>query len=193
MCELYNSFKNLCKQYLNNGLIFAHNLFRFGLSMVDEIIHNYIQQVLMKIKQETSPLNILLADDDMDDRFFFDKALKEIPIASQLITVNNGEQLMAYLIEHSGQLPDVLFLDLSMPRKTGFECLSEIKENEKLKGLTVIMFTTSFTRGFDLEDNLRNTLVRMGAADYVRKPSGYEELKLVIQQALINLAVQQDQ
>jgi len=147
----------------------------------------------MTANQQSTPLNILLADDDMDDRFFFDKALKEIPIVSQLITVNNGEQLMAYLIEHSGQLPDVLFLDLSMPRKTGFECLSEIKENEKLKGLTVIMFTTSFTRGFDLEDNLRNTLVRMGAADYVRKPSGYEELKLVIQQALINLAVQQDQ
>jgi CheY-like chemotaxis protein len=159
--------------------------------MADEIIHNHIQQALMKIKQETSPLNILLADDDMDDRFFFDKALKEIPIASQLITVNNGEQLMEYLTEHSYQLPDVLFLDLSMPRKTGFECLSEIKENAKLKGLTVIMFTTSFTKGFDLEDNLRKTLIRMGATDYIRKPSGFEELKLVIQQAIVNLAVNQ--
>ena len=81
-------------------------------------------------------------------------------------------------------MPDVLFLDLSMPRKTGFECLSEIKENEKLKSLTVIMFTTSFTRGLDLEENLRNTLLRMGAADYIRKPAGFEELKMVIQQAL---------
>jgi CheY-like chemotaxis protein len=146
----------------------------------------------MMSNQQGTPLNILLADDDMDDRSFFDKALKEISIDSKLTTVNNGEQLMEYLLAHLGQLPDVLFLDLSMPRKTGFECLSEIKENEKLKALTVIMFTTSFTKGFDLEDNLRNTLIRMGAADYIRKPAGFEELKMVIQQALIKLAVKPD-
>lgn len=187
MCELCNSFTDLCKQYLNNELIFACNLFRFRLSMADEIIYSHTQQVLMKIKQETSPLNILLADDDMDDRSFFDKALKEIPIDSNLTTLNNGEQLMEYLSAHAGQLPDVLFLDLSMPRKTGFECLAEIKENEKLKALTVIMFTTSFTRGFDLEENLRGTLMRMGAHDYIRKPAGFQELKEVIQHALISI------
>lgn len=141
----------------------------------------------MEVNQQTAPLNILLADDDMDDRFFFDKALKEIPIASELIIVNNGEELMKYLLEHETQLPDVLFLDLSMPRKTGFECLAEIKENEKLKGLTVIMYTTSFTRGFDLEDNLRNTLLKMGAQAYIRKPAGFEELKEVIKQALTGI------
>ena len=138
-------------------------------------------------------LNILLADDDIDDCHFFKEALDSLPQTTTLTTVHNGDDLMNYLLQNRERLPHVLFLDINMPRKNGFECLSEIKENEKLKGLTVIMFTTSFTRGFDLEDNLRNTLVRMGAADYVRKPSGYEELKLVIQQALINLAVQQDQ
>ena len=143
----------------------------------------------MELNQQGTPINILLADDDIDDRSFFDRALKEIPIASQLITVNNGEQLMEYLTDHSKQLPDVLFLDLSMPRKTGFECLSEIKENEKLKSLTVIMLTTSFTRGFDLEDNLKKTLIRMGATDYIRKPIVFEELKEFIKQALTNLAV----
>jgi CheY-like chemotaxis protein len=142
--------------------------------------------------QQSASLNILLADDDMDDRFFFDKALKEIPVASNLITVNNGEQLMEYLLANTHNLPDVLFLDLSMPRKTGFECLAEIKENEKLKELTVIMFTTSFTRGFDLEDNLRNTLVRMGAHDYIRKPGDFEELKFIIQRTLTNLVAKQD-
>ena len=141
----------------------------------------------MEVNQQVAPLNILLADDDMDDRFFFDKALKEIPIASELIIVNNGEELMKYLLENETQLPDVLFLDLSMPRKTGFECLAEIKENEKLKGLTVIMLTTSFTRGFDLEDNLRNTLLKMGAQAYIRKPAGFEELKEVIKQALTGI------
>ncbi|MBL0202305.1 MAG: response regulator [Chitinophagaceae bacterium] len=142
----------------------------------------------MEANQQVATINILLADDDMDDRFFFDKALKEIPMASQLITVNNGEQLMEHLTTHTGPLPDILFLDLSMPRKTGFECLSEIKENEKLKGITVIMLTTSFTRGLDLEDNLRKTLIRMGATDYIRKPVAFDELKQIIKQALTNLA-----
>ena len=94
---------------------------------------------------------------------------------------------MDYLGNHSTDLPDVLFLDLSMPRKTGFECLAEIKETEQLKDLFVIMFTTSFTRGIDFEQKLINTLSRMGAQDYIRKPSGFEELKQVIHQALIKV------
>ena len=141
----------------------------------------------MEVNQQSAPLNILLADDDLDDRIFFERALNELSLVTTLTTVNNGEQLMQYLTDHADQLPDVLFLDLSMPRKTGFECLAEIKENERLNGLSVIMFTTSFTRGIDLEDNLKNTLTRMGAEDYIRKPGDYQELKQVIQHALISI------
>jgi len=130
-------------------------------------------------------LNILLADDDLDDRFFFDKALNEIPVSTSLKTVNNGEELMIYLNQNLQTLPDVLFLDLSMPRKTGFECLSEIKENTDLKHLQVVMFTTSFTRGPDLEKNLKSTLLKMGAQDYVRKPNEFEELKKILHQTLL--------
>ena len=132
-------------------------------------------------------LNILLADDDMDDRFFFSKALDEIPVATRLNMVVNGEQLMEYLTEHEDDLPDLLFLDLSMPRKTGFECLAEIKENKKLTDFNVIMFTTSFTRSTDLEDNLKKTLTRMGATDYIRKPGDFDTYKLVIHEALTSL------
>ena len=132
-------------------------------------------------------INILLADDDADDRLFFEKALKEIPIDTHFTTVNNGDQLMDYLVENAENLPDVLFLDLSMPRKTGFECLNEIKENEKLQALPVVMFSTSFTRGIEFEQNLINTLTRMGAMDYIRKPSGFEQLKQVIHESLLKL------
>ena len=138
----------------------------------------------MKDITQHIPLQILLADDDIDDRNFFANALLEIPITTQLKTVSNGEQLMEHLAANAANLPDVLFLDLSMPRKTGFECLAEIKENESLKTMPVIMFTTSFTRGIDLEDNLKKTLGRMGAMDYIRKPGGFEELKSVIHQTL---------
>jgi CheY-like chemotaxis protein len=139
----------------------------------------------MKPKDKQTSLHILLADDDTDDRSFFEKALKAIPIVTTLITVTNGEELMDYLTQNSEHLPDLLFLDLSMPRKTGYECLIEIKESEKFKKLPVIMFSTSFTRGIDFEQNLMNTLSMMGAEDYIRKPSDFEKLKQVIHQALI--------
>ena len=139
----------------------------------------------MKTKQQPASLNILLADDDTDDRFFFDKALKEIPIITHLTVVNDGEQLMNYLNKNSAHLPDILFLDLSMPRKTGFECLTEIKEDKKLKDMPVIVFTTSFGRGINFEQSLINTLSKIGAQEYVRKPGDFEQLKQIIHKSLI--------
>ena len=137
----------------------------------------------MKTQQDT-PLHILLADDDTDDCLFFEKALKEINIESHITMVHDGEELMDYLSKNSDHLPDMLFLDLSMPRKTGFECLSEIKENEKLNNLPVIVFTTSFARGIDFEQSLINTLSKIGAQEYIRKPNDFEQLKQIIHKAL---------
>ena len=67
----------------------------------------------MKLKQ----LNILLADDDTDDCIFFKEALDELLLPTHLITVHDGEQLMQLLTNETTELPDVLFLDLNMPRK----------------------------------------------------------------------------
>jgi CheY-like chemotaxis protein len=64
-------------------------------------------------------LHILLADDDIDDCNFFDKALQGLPISSYLTTVRDGDRLMKYPDENSEQLPDVLFPDINMPRKAG--------------------------------------------------------------------------
>src|ERR1035437_3449885 len=134
-------------------------------------------------------LHIILADDDIDDRSFFEKALKEIPIPSRLTTVRDGEELMNYLHANPNQLPDVLFLDLSMPRKTGFECLTEIKEDEKLKHLPVIMLSTSFPRDNKYEQNIINMLYTIGAMDYIRKPGDYQTLKEVVHTALIKVTL----
>jgi CheY-like chemotaxis protein len=138
----------------------------------------------MKINQQTTAINILLADDDHEDRLFFEKALNEIPIPITHHCVKNGELLMQYLYTNQGPLPDVLFLDLSMPLKTGFECLAEIKGSYKLKGLNVVMLTASFTRSDDLEDILKTTLTGMGAMHYIRKTGNIEQFKAVIQQTL---------
>ena len=142
----------------------------------------------MKPKQEHAPLNILLADDDTDNCFFFDKALKEIPIATHLTTVHNGEQLMNYLIKNSDHLPDVLFLDLNMPRKTAFECLVEIKENEKLKNLPVIIFSTLFPRDINYERGIIDLLYKIGVQDCFGKPPEFSQFKQIIQQSLTLIA-----
>src|SRR5665648_73447 len=142
----------------------------------------------MKPKQEHAPLNILLADDDTDNCFFFDNALKEIPIATHLTTVYDGEQLMNYLFKNSDHLPDVLFLDLNMPRKTGFECLVEIKENEKLKDLPVIIFSTLFPCDINYEQGIIDLLYQIGMQDYFGKPPEFSQFKQIIQQSLTLIA-----
>lgn len=133
---------------------------------------------------KAKPVKILLADDDADDCFFFEKALSEISIATRFTTVNNGERLMDYLSKNSELLPDVLFLDLNMPRKSGFECLTEITENIKLKDLYVVMYSTSYTLDPHYEQSMIDVLFRLGAQDYIRKPGDFAKLKELILQSL---------
>ena len=133
-------------------------------------------------------MNILLAEDDQDDRDFFDKALKEIPIPTHLTTVNDGEQLMEYLYKNSELLPDVLFLDLNMPRKSGFESLVEIKEDDKLKDLPVVMFSTSYPRDINYEEDMINRLMKIGAQDFIRKSESLVQLKEFIYQVIQRVA-----
>ena len=142
----------------------------------------------MEIKHNiASPLNILYAEDDLEDRKLFEKVLNEIPLPINHTFVKNGELLMKYLHTTPGPLPDMIFLDLSMPLKTGFECLAEIKDNDKLKALNVVMLTTSFSSSTELEDMLKSTLAGMGAMDYIRKTGDMEQFKAVIQQTLYSI------
>jgi CheY-like chemotaxis protein len=123
-------------------------------------------------------LNILLADDDKDDRFFFSMALEGFSIPTLLDTVVDGEKLMSHLSENLLRLPDVIFLDLNMPRKNGFECLLEIKLNPKLNQLPVIIFSTSY------EQEVVNLLYKNGAKYFIRKPSEYLQFKKIVQQTI---------
>ena len=124
-------------------------------------------------------LNLLLADDDTDDCIFFKAALEKLSLSTSLTTVHDGEQLMRLLLKETYEFPHVLFLDLNMPRKNGFECLSEIKLHKKLKQLPVIMFSTS------LEQEVVNLLYQNGAQYYIRKPAEFLQLKKIIKQTLI--------
>ena len=123
-------------------------------------------------------LNILLADDDTDDCLFFKEAVTGFIPSGNFTAVHDGEQLMQLLGNETNKLPDILFLDLNMPRKNGFECLTEIKQNNKLKNLPVVIFSTS-----NSHDSM-SKLFKTGADVYIRKPSSFEQLVQVIRHAL---------
>ncbi len=120
---------------------------------------------------------LLLADDDMDDRLFFQDAVDDLRLPITLVTVADGVELMALLTDPSERLPDVLFLDLNMPKKSGYECLSEIKLSDSLKVIPVVIFSTS------LDPEVVDTLYDQGAHYYIRKPGDFNILKKVIQEA----------
>ncbi|WP_296145258.1 response regulator [uncultured Flavobacterium sp.] len=122
--------------------------------------------------------NIFLADDDEDDRLFFEEALKEVCNDAILTVAEDGDELMEILYRPPVPMPDVIFLDLNMPKKNGFECLAEIKNNRNLKNLPIIIFTTSLQ-----EESVRK-VYNQGANYYVRKPTDYRQLKLVVKKIL---------
>ncbi|MDO9186712.1 MAG: response regulator [Bacteroidia bacterium] len=126
---------------------------------------------------DSTQLRILLADDDLDDCFLFKEALDEFHISVSFTIVNDGEQLMQHLQKKS-TYPDVLFIDMNMPRKNGFECLEEIKRTEKLKSIPVIIFSTYYDR------DIVNMLYQKGAQYYIQKPREFGKLKKAIHLAL---------
>ena len=127
------------------------------------------------------PFNIVLVDDDKDDHFLFAKALGEISPFLNFTAIGDGEKLMHFLSENIKKLPDVVFLDLNMPRKKGSDCLTEIKQNKKLKRLPIVIYSTSFHK------DILDLLYIYGASYCIRKPTDPVELKEVIHAALLGI------
>ncbi len=120
--------------------------------------------------------NILLADDDSDDRDFFADALKEVLVDTELTTANDGAELMTVLqTVITPPPPHVIFLDLNMPRKNGFECLREIRQTPTLKNIPVVIFSTS------VSPTAVDATYSLGANCYVCKPNSHKLLKKAIE------------
>lgn len=127
-------------------------------------------------------LVILMADDDPDDRMMATDALKKARVVNELRCVEDGEALMDYL-HNRGEYgdtekhprPGLILLDLNMPRKDGREALREIKEDEKLRRIPVVILTTS-----EAEEDMVKTY-DLGAASYIRKPVSFEALVELMQ------------
>lgn len=120
---------------------------------------------------------ILMADDDDDDYLLTRKALKESRLLNQLHRVKDGEELLMYL-RHEGdytdvkkfERPGVILLDLNMPKVDGREALKEIKSDPKLRGIPVVVFTTSKAE----EDIYRS--YELGVNSFITKPVTFENL-----------------
>jgi CheY-like chemotaxis protein len=126
----------------------------------------------------TENINILLADDDNADCLLFKEALEELPLSAVLTVVHNGEELIEEISKKGNTLPDVLFLDLNMPRKNGLASLGLIKRSTELQSLPVIIFSIAS----DVE-TVKNVF-RDAAHYYICKPTDFSQLKKVIYEAL---------
>ncbi|MFD2036706.1 response regulator [Belliella marina] len=115
-------------------------------------------------------IEILLAEDDRDDQLFFKKALQNIPMKLRIATVNDGAELLEYLNTSVDPFPHILFLDINLPKKNGMECLKEIRKKEKLKELSIAMYSSSTD-----QRNIEEAFV-CGANIYITKPSKLENL-----------------
>ena len=122
------------------------------------------------------PVVILMADDDDDDFLLTEKALKASKLLNTLIRVTDGEELVEYLLRtgrYEGKetlRPGIILLDLNMPRKDGREALKEIKAEDNLKDIPVVVFTTSKAE----EDVSR--LYQLGVNSFITKPVTFNNL-----------------
>ena len=126
------------------------------------------------MNQEKSKMHILLADDDEDDRNFFNDAIKELKMDNEVTIFKNGTELMDYLEHPDSNLPHILFLDLNMPCRTGLDCLKDIRANAKFKDLSIAIYSTSSS-----EKDIEDTFIE-GANIYIKKPNDFDKLKKVI-------------
>jgi len=129
-------------------------------------------------KPEPTIKRILLAEDDEDDFLLFQEALSEYREPILLNWVKDGEELMKRLKQDKAEIPDMIFLDINMPRKNGFECLTEIRQHQTLKHLPVIIFSTSNDQA------LVSWMYNAGANLYLSKPTDFRKLKESIQKAI---------
>ena len=118
------------------------------------------------------PVMILIADDDEDDRLLTKQALEEAHLSNDVRFVEDGEELMDYLRRlgrYAGQdgkapRPGLILLDLNMPKKDGRECLREIKSDDGLRDIPIVVLSTS------REDEDITRSYQLGVNSFISKP-----------------------
>jgi CheY-like chemotaxis protein len=122
---------------------------------------------------------IIIADDDIDDRNLIERAFKHIGLSEELHFVEDGEELLSFLNDKDSAMGSpIIFLDLNMPRKDGREALKEIKSDDILKKIPVIIFTTSKSK-----DDI-DSCYATGANCFISKSNTFPELVQMLKNAV---------
>ena len=117
----------------------------------------------------------LIIDDDSEDQDIFEIALREVNTTLELIRASNGLEALQLLRSFDpAAYPDKIFLDINMPKMDGRECLRELKKDEQLKSIPVIIYSTSS----DQRD--RAELLHLGATSFLTKPSNLPDVVNII-------------
>jgi CheY-like chemotaxis protein len=127
-----------------------------------------------------TPIEVLLVEDDPGDVLMTQEAFEEHKVRNNLTVVNDGTEAIAYL-RREGQYadvgrPDLVLLDLNLPRRDGREVLAEIKSDPDLRQIPVVVLTTSQAD----EDILRSYQLHANA--YVTKPVDFDRFIAVVRQ-----------
>lgn len=127
------------------------------------------------------PYNILLIDDDGDDREFFQEAIALIPNNIQCTALENGISLLPDLINNRLEIPDLIFLDINVPEMDGWTCLLQLKENANYAHIPVIMYSTS-----NHPEEVKRSKAA-GALSFFSKPYDFKELKETLKEVINHL------
>ena len=132
----------------------------------------------MTTGDSSKPVDILLVEDNPGDARLAIEALNESTVPNTVHAVRDGEEAMAFLHQEgkyaSAPRPDLILLDLNLPKKDGREVLAEIKENPDLKCIPVVVMTTS-----NAEEDIRKTY-NLHVNCYVTKPVEFDHFMKVI-------------
>jgi chemotaxis family two-component system response regulator Rcp1 len=124
------------------------------------------------------PISILLVEDDHVQTLFMETALAELPQLDLLHVAKDGVEAMEFLRSDgqlvNGQLPDLILLDINMPKKNGFEVLAELKSDPVLRRIPVVVFSTS-----DFQEDIDRAYDK-GASTFITKPVTLGDLKQVL-------------
>jgi CheY-like chemotaxis protein len=120
------------------------------------------------------PTQVLLVEDSRMQAMLVEMAVEELDLLELVHIAEDGEEALAYLRQEGAFVnaprPGVILLDLNMPKMNGFEVLQEVKRDELLRGIPVVMFTTS-----ELEEDIAKAY-KHGASTFLTKPADFDEL-----------------
>lgn len=125
---------------------------------------------------------VLIVDDDVEDQELLKEAIKEVDESVKCLSAKNGEEALEMLHTFLHKLPQLIFLDLNMPRMNGKALLSKLKQLDVLKEIPIIIYTTSKSKT-DIEDARK-----LGALQFITKPNSFEEIVQVAANVLIHRA-----